>query len=57
MQLITNSISIDGFIILSGILKEQVEETSNIYLRDKRLKLVCSETKDEWASILLVRVK
>jgi ribosomal protein L11 methyltransferase len=49
-------VSKNGFLILSGLLKSQVQETLALYLEDQRLALVSSEIKGDWGALLLRRL-
>lgn len=43
----------DGFLILSGLLKSQVEETKELYLASGALELVKLEVLNDWGCVLL----
>lgn len=45
--------ALGGHLILSGLLRGQVEETLRLYLASERLELVQEEAKADWGCILL----
>jgi ribosomal protein L11 methylase PrmA len=50
-----NSTHPDGFLILSGLLKTQVNETRSLYLQSQRVVLESEEVKGDWGCIVLRR--
>ncbi len=54
---LVNATELDGFLILSGLLKTQVKETLGFYLETEKVVLESDEVKGDWGCIVLRRIR